>query len=80
LSDEGHIDDDLYDQQANMATFRVLVNKIVPYIRGLSILYYEIYGEMDKFTVRRLSRDIQHILQFSGEVLSWVVLVHTVQC
>ena len=58
-----HIDDDLYDQQANMATFRVLVSKIVPYIRGLSILYYEIYGEMDKFTVRRLSRDIQHILQ-----------------
>lgn len=46
-----HIDDDLYDQQANMAAFRVPVNKIVPYIRGLSILYYEIYGEMDKYTV-----------------------------
>ena len=29
-----HIDDDLYDQQANMATFRVLVNKIVPIHKG----------------------------------------------
>ena len=46
-----HIDDDLYNQQANMAAFRVPVNKIVPYIRGLSILYYEIYGEIDKYTV-----------------------------
>lgn len=46
------LDESLYEQQANMVAFRVPVNKLVPYIKGLSLLYYEIYGANDQCLVK----------------------------
>ena len=36
------IDDNTYDLQANIVGFKVPLLKIAPYIKGLSIMYYEI--------------------------------------
>ncbi|CAC5411933.1 unnamed protein product [Mytilus coruscus] len=46
-----HIEDNTYEPQANMVAFKVPAQKIAPYIKGLSISYYDIYGKIDNFQV-----------------------------
>ncbi|CAC5424976.1 unnamed protein product [Mytilus coruscus] len=45
------VDEKNYEAQANMVAFRVPVKKPGPYVKGLSILYNEIFGRKDKFRV-----------------------------
>ncbi|CAC5380370.1 CLIP1 [Mytilus coruscus] len=46
-----NIDENLYEEGAHMVAFRTSVNKLVPWIKCLQLLYYEHYGKLSNYTV-----------------------------